>query len=84
MVKGRIIMPEKKSGIAEFFKGMFKMKKPLNDDIVYQAEKIIADYVARRRNEIIAKYHKKKSKAVGFVIFASSLGLVYFVYNLII
>ena len=76
-------MPEKKSGITDFFKGMFKMKKPYQDDIVYQAEKIIADYVAKRRNEIITKYNQKKSKTVLFFIFGSAVALLCFIYNII-
>lgn len=76
-------MPEKKSGMSEFLKGVFKIKKPCCDDIVYQAEKVIADYVARRRNEIISKYNKKKHHFLNFVIFVVSGALLYFVYRLI-
>ncbi len=76
-------MPEKKSVVAEFLKGVFKIKKSYSNDIVYQAEKVIADYVARRRNEIISKYSKKKHRALSLVIVAASVALVYFVYRII-
>lgn len=76
-------MPEKKSVVAEFLKGVFKIKKSYSNDIVYQAEKVIADYVARRRNEIISKYSKKRHRALSLVIVAASGALIYFVYRII-
>ncbi len=77
-------MPEKKSVVAEFLKGVFKIKKTYNNDIVYQAEKVIADYVARRRNEIICKYSKKKHHALSLIIVAASGALIYFVYRIFV
>ena len=76
-------MPEKKSVVSEFLKGVFKIKKSYNNDIVYQAEKVIADYVARRRNEIISKYSKKRHRALNAAIIAASGALIYFVYRII-
>lgn len=77
-------MPEKKTGMLEILKGVFKIKKPCCEDIVYQAEKVIADYVSRRRNEIISKYHRKKHHFLNFLIVCISGALIYFVYRLMI
>ena len=75
-------MPAKKSGMTDFLKGVFKIKKPYYDDIVYQAEKIISDYVAKRRTEIISKYNKKKHRLLNFFITATSCVIVYLIYRL--
>ena len=75
-------MPEKKSGMTEFLKGVFKIKKPYYDDIVYQAEKIISDYVTKRRTEIISKYSKKKHRFLNFLIIGTSCAIVYLIYRL--
>ena len=77
-------MPEKKSGMTDFWKGVFKIKKPYYDDVVYQAEKIISDYVDKRRTEIINKYNKKKHRLLNFMIFAVSSATIYFIYRLMV
>ncbi len=77
-------MPEKKSGMTDFWRGVFKIKKPYYDDVVYQAEKIIADYVAKKRTEIISKYNKKKHHFMSFLIFTVSCVTVYLIYKLIV
>lgn len=80
--KRRAIMPEKKSGMTDFWRGVFKIKKPYYDDVVYQAEKIIADYVAKRRTEIISKYAKKKHRFLNFMIITASCAAVYLIYRI--
>ncbi len=77
-------MPEKKSGITDFWRGVFKIKKPYYDDVVYQAEKIIADYVAKKRTEIISKYTKKKNSFANFLIFTVSCAMIYLIYRLVV
>ncbi len=77
-------MPEKKSGMADFWKGVFKIKKSHYDDVVYQAEKIISDYVAKRRTEIISKYNKKKHRLLNFLIFGVSCTALYLICRLVV
>lgn len=48
--------------IINVLKEVFAVKRNNCDDIINQAEKIIADYISRRRNEIIDKYAKKKTQ----------------------
>ena len=53
---------EKKNGVLSVFRGVFKGKKEECADIQPQAEKVISDYINKRRNEIMSKYSKKKSE----------------------
>ena len=64
-------------------KEVFAVKRNNCDDIINQAEKIIADYISRRRNEIIDKYAKKKHKILNLVLIATGMGVLYFLYLLI-
>ena len=59
-------MPEKKQGMLYIIKNVFKGKRSCNDDIIYQAEKIVSQYISVRKNEIIGTY-SKKSKFMSFV-----------------
>ena len=64
-------------------KEVFAVKRNNCDDIINQAEKIIADYISRRRNEIIDKYAKKNHKILNLVLIATGMGVLYFLYLLI-
>ena len=56
-------MPEKKQGMMDIFKIVFKGKRNFNEDIVYQAEKVVSQYISIKKNEIIGKYSKKTKLA---------------------
>ncbi|MBQ4526502.1 MAG: hypothetical protein II998_00355 [Clostridia bacterium] len=73
-------MPEKKNGMIEKIKGVFKVKKPVCEDIVYQAEQVISEYIARKRNEILTKYGKKKHRLLNLLLIFFSGALLYFLY----
>lgn len=75
-------MPEKKSGMLDILKGVFKPRKMNSEDIVYQAERVISDYISRRRNEIIYKYKGKKSRILNVMIFLVSGVMIYCVYRI--
>jgi len=69
--------------IINVLKEVFAVKRNNCDDIINQAEKIIADYISRRRNEIIDKYAKKNHKILNLVLIATGMGVLYFLYLLI-
>lgn len=73
-------MPEKDKGLVDKLINVFRPRKITYDDIVCQAETVISDYVSRRRNEIIAKYGKKKRSFAGFVIFCISGAALFCLY----
>ncbi|MBQ4631241.1 MAG: hypothetical protein IJB70_09685 [Clostridia bacterium] len=76
-------MPEKKFGMINILKGVFKIKKPVCEDIVHQADRIIADYVAQKRGEILSKYKNKKHWLRNlFLVLGFFLGL-FFIYILV-
>jgi len=74
-------MPEKKSGVFDIIIGVFKGRKELYQDIVAEADSVIANYLNCRRNMILGKY-KRKSRFMGFVAVAVSLGVLYLIYRL--
>ncbi len=74
---------EKKNSMLSMLKGVLRGKKEECTDIVTQAEKVIADYISKRRNEIINKYCKKRSPLVSFLIVGISGALLYWVYTLL-
>ena len=59
-------MPEKKQGMMSILKIVFKGKRNFGEDIIYQAEKVVSQYISIRKNEIIGRY-SKKSKLLGFM-----------------
>lgn len=61
-------MPDKKFGVFEMLKGVFKIKKPPAEDIVYQAERIISEYVSQKRTETVSRCLKKRHIAKNIVI----------------
>ena len=69
--------------IINVLKGVFAVKRNNCDDIINQAEKIISDYISRRRNEIIDKYAKKNHKILNLVLIATGMGVLYFLYLMI-
>jgi len=69
--------------IINVLKEVFAVKRNNCDDIINQAEKVIADYISRRRNEIIDKYAKKNHKILNLVLIATGMGVLYFLYLLI-
>jgi len=75
-------MPEKKSGMLDILKGVLKPRKMNSEDIVYQAERVISDYVSRRRNEIICKYKGKKNYVLNVMLVLVSGVLLYCVYRI--
>ena len=74
---------EKKNGVLSVFRGVFKGRKEEYADIQTQAEKVISDYINKRRNEIMNKYSKKKSPVLKLAIALLSGALLYIVYTLI-
>ncbi|MDY3304725.1 MAG: hypothetical protein SOW78_10730 [Clostridia bacterium] len=75
-------MPEKKNGMMYIIREVFRMKKPCCGDIVYQSDKVISDYIVRRRNEIINKYNRKKHPVLKFFAFCLFVGAAYAAYRL--
>lgn len=75
-------MPEKRNGMMYIIREVLRMKKPCCGDIVYQSDKVISDYIVRRRNEIINKYNRKKHPILKLVAFCAFVGLVYVSYNM--
>ena len=69
-------MPEKKAGVFNIIMGVFKSKKDICDDIVAEAENVIANYIYCRRSQLTAKY-KKKSRIMRILTIAALAGLVY-------
>lgn len=79
-----VIMPEKRQGMIEKLIGVFRGKKPCCEDILDQAERVISEYVSRRRNEIINKYRKRKNRFLNFAMFMMSVAFLYFVYRILV
>lgn len=79
-------MPEnpKKNGVLSVFKGVFKGKKEQCADIQTQADKVISDYINKRRSEIMNKYCKKKSSFFTVAVFGALGALLYLAYSLLI
>ena len=79
-------MPEnpKKNGVLSVFKGVFKGKKEQCADIQTQADKVISDYINKRRSEIMNKYCKKKYSFFSVAVFVASGFLIYLVYALLV
>ena len=75
---------EKKNGVLSVFRGVFKGKKEECADIETQAEKVISDYINKRRNEIMNKYSKKKSPFLKIAIGLLSGALLYMAYTLLV
>lgn len=75
---------ERKNGVLAMLRGVFKGKREDYGDIVTQAEKVISDYIYKRRNEIINKYCKKSHPAIGAAVVASSGAILYLLYTLLI
>ena len=78
-------MPDnpKKNGVLSILKGVFKGKKEQYADIETQAEKVISDYINKRRNEIINKYSRKKSPVFGCAVILAAGILLYMAYSLL-
>lgn len=74
---------EKKNGVLSALKGVFKGKKEQCADIQTQAEKVISDYINKRRNEIINKYSKKKFPLFNCAVFILSGFILYMLYTLL-
>lgn len=75
---------EKKNGVLSALKGVFKGKKEQYADIQTQAEKVISDYINKRRNEIMNKYSKKKSPLFYCVPALASGLLIYMIYTFLV
>ena len=75
-------MPEKKQGMLRIIKNAFKPKKNCNDDIVYQAEAVISQYISVRKNEIIGTYYKK-SKLLGYILWGLLIVVSVCIYNIV-
>lgn len=75
---------EKLNGVLAMLKGVFKGKKEDCGDIVTQAEKIISDYINKRRNEIINKYCRRRSPLVAMSVLGASAAALYLAYILFI
>ena len=71
---------EKKNGVLSILRVVFKGKKEECADIVTQAEKVISDYICRRRNEIINKYCKKKDPLIALGALGLSGVVLYALY----
>ena len=76
-------MPEKKFGMFEILKGVFRIKKSPGEDIVYRAEQIVADYVAKKRGEILSKYRKKNHWLLNLFIVVGSGVILFMAYRLL-
>ena len=74
---------EKKNGVLSALKGVFRGKKEQCADIETQAEKVITDYINKRRNEIINKYSGKKSSFLTFSVVLFSGIILYIAYTLL-
>ncbi len=74
---------DRKNGVLAIFKGVFKGRKDDCTDIVTQAEKIIADYICRRRNDIAYKYSKSTNTLKGIGVGAFLMGGIYLFYTLL-
>ena len=74
---------EKKNGVLSALKGVFKGKKEQCADIETQAEKVITDYINRRRNEIINKYSDKGSLLLTASVVLLSGAVFYIAYALL-
>ncbi len=74
---------DRKNGVLSMFMGVFKSKKDDCADIVTQAEKIISDYIYKRRNEIAEKYCKGKNSLMGLGLGALLMGGIYFLYSML-
>lgn len=74
---------DRKNGVLSLFKGVFKNKREDCADIITQAEKIIADYIYKRRNEIADKYCKSKNSLKGIGAGALIMGGIYLLYTLL-
>ena len=74
---------EKKNGVLSALKGVFKGKKEQYADIETQAEKVITDYINKRRNEIINKYSGKKSPLLTVLVVLVSGFVLYMAYTLL-
>ena len=74
---------EKKNGVLSMLKGVFMGKREECGDIITQAEKVISDYIYKRRNEIINKYCKKKNHCIAFAVLGVSGALLYIAYTLL-
>lgn len=74
---------EKKNSMLSMLKGVLKGKRDECGDIVTQAEKVVSDYISRRRNEIINKYCKKKNPFVAFLAIGMSGVFLYLMYMIL-
>jgi len=78
-------MPEnqKKNGVLDMIKGVLRGKREDCGDIVTQAEKVISDYILKRRNEIINKYCKKRNPLLVFAVTGLSFAVAFIAYTLL-
>ncbi len=78
-------MPEndKINSMLAMLRGVLKGKKEECSDIVTQAEKVVSDYINKRKNEIVNKYCKKRNGFWMFLIYTFSGAALYFVYSIL-
>lgn len=74
---------EKRNSMISMLKGVLKGRKDECSDIVTQAEKVVTDYINKRKNEIVNKYCKKRSHFQMFLIYVSSGVALYFIYTIL-
>ena len=82
--KGVHQMSEKKSLFKIFIKEVFTHKRSMNEDIIYQAEKVISDYIERNEGKLPRVYASKKKRHLGFMLFIFSVGALFCLYKIFI
>lgn len=76
-------MPDKRFGMFDMLKGVFRAKKPLSEDIVYQAERIISDYVSHKRGQIHLKCYKRKHTLKNLMLVCLFGALLFVAYRIV-
>ncbi len=71
---------EKKNAVLSLLKGVFKGKKEEYSDIITQAEKVVSDYINKRKNEIVSKYCRRRSPVYAFAVTLVCTAALYLVY----
>lgn len=77
-------MSEKKSLFRIFKKEVFTHKRSMNEDIIYQAEKVISDYLERNEGKMPRLYTSRKKRRLNLMLLILSMGALFCIYKIFI
>ena len=77
-------MSEKKSLFKILIKEVFTHKRSMNEDIIYQAEKVISDYIERNEGKLPKIFTSKKKRRLNFMLLLFSVGALFCIYKIFI